>query len=293
MGVARQDDTHGAQKYLSKSEAFRKNARSSSVISVSSKGSAVLRVGELIPTGDAGAPYKRNSVMIHSNYAWTPSAGMLVVMKYNHVPYGPSIWPALWLMNSDNVWPKGGEFDIMEYANDEASKITFHAERNCFLDNRKLENCMRGKHMGGPGPSNCNTNYWKNLLGCRPRQIQRTGSWYAKNPGVIAAAWDNDGITVYHIPEHRIPADLKDDRPKPENWGEFAVAYLPMEHHSCKDIAQPQEIVLNIALCGDWAGNGWFRSGEARRTGYTHGCGPLIFEPNRDCCTHFATSKAA
>eukprot|EP00913_Durusdinium_trenchii_P009983 g9369.t1 len=94
-----QDDTHGAQKYLSKSEAFRKN-----VISVSSKGSAVLRVGELIPTGDAGAPYKRNSVMIHSNYAWTPSAGMLVVMKYNHVPYGPSIWPALWLMNSDNVW---------------------------------------------------------------------------------------------------------------------------------------------------------------------------------------------
>ena len=60
-------------------------------------------------------------VMIHSNYAWAPSTGgcdkavdlyhkktpvegMLVVMKYNHVPYGASIWPAFWLMNSDNVW---------------------------------------------------------------------------------------------------------------------------------------------------------------------------------------------
>lgn len=32
-----------------------------------------------------------------------------------------------------------------------------------------------------------------------------------------------------------------------------------------------QEIVLNIALCGDWAGNGWFRSHEARSTGFTHG----------------------
>lgn len=39
----------------------------------------------------------------------------------------------------------------------EASKITFHADRNCMLDNRKLGECMRGKHMGGPGPSNCNT----------------------------------------------------------------------------------------------------------------------------------------
>ena len=29
--------------------------------------------------------------------------------------------------------------------------------------------------------------------------------------------------------------------------------------------------MLNIALCGDWAGNGWFRSGEARGTGFTHG----------------------
>lgn len=281
-----QDDTHGAQRYLTKEQAFKNH-----VISISNGGSAILRIGDLIPTGDPGAPYKRNSVMIHSNYAWAPATGMLVVMKYNHVPYGASIWPAFWLMNSDNVWPKGGEFDIMEYANDEASKITFHADRNCMLDNRKLGYCMRGKHMGGPGPSNCNTNYWKNLFGCRPRQVQKNGQWYAKNPGVMAAAWDDEGITVYHIPENRIPADLKDGKPRPEGWGEFVVAYLPMEHHSCKNIAQPQEIVLNIALCGDWAGNGWFRSGEARRTGFTRGCGPLIFEPTRDCCSQFATSR--
>ena len=39
-------------------------------------------------------------------------------------------------------------------------------------------------------------NYWKNMFGCRPRQVQKTGAWYAKNPGVIAAAWDEDGITA-------------------------------------------------------------------------------------------------
>jgi len=280
-----EDDTHGAQKYLSKQEAFRKH-----VIEIDHSGSAIIRLGQIEASGDPNAPYKRTSVMIHSNYAWTPTSGMLVVMKYNHVPYGASIWPAFWLMNSDNVWPKGGEFDIMEYANDEASKITFHADRNCMLDGRKLGQCMAGKHMGGPGPMNCKTNYWKNQLGCRPQQVQRPGDWYAKNPGVIAAAWDDEGITVYHIPKNRIPSDLQEDQPRPQNWGEFAVAYLPMEKsHSCQNIASPQEIVLNIALCGDWAGNGWFRSGAAKRTGFTHGCGPLIFQPKNDCCTKFAT----
>ena len=31
------------------------------VISISNGGSAILRIGDLIPTGDPGAPYKRNS----------------------------------------------------------------------------------------------------------------------------------------------------------------------------------------------------------------------------------------
>ena len=77
-----QDDTHGAQKYLSKRQAFNDKVSASifcvpwascsdragrpacisKVISISSSGSAILRVGELVATGDPGAPYKRNSV---------------------------------------------------------------------------------------------------------------------------------------------------------------------------------------------------------------------------------------
>ncbi|OLP85701.1 hypothetical protein AK812_SmicGene33274 [Symbiodinium microadriaticum] len=172
-----------------------------------------------------------------------------------------------------------------------ASKITFHTDKNCLLDPRKVGSCMRGKRMGGSGPMNCNTNYWKNLFGCRPRQVQRTGEWFAKNPGAFAASWDEDGITVYHIPNHEIPADLKEDKPRPESWGKWVVAYLPYVSHTChRDLAGPQEIVLNIALCGDWAGNAWFRSGSARSTGFTHGCRADIGKPYEDCCTKYATS---
>lgn len=31
-------------------------------------------------------------------------------------------------------------------------------------------------------------NYWKNLFGCRPRQVQKNGQWYAKNPGHLSCA---------------------------------------------------------------------------------------------------------
>ena len=49
---------------------------------------------------------------------------------------------------------------------------------------------------------------------------------------------------MYHIPENQIPADLKADKPRPETWGEFAVAYLPMQHHTCQNIAEPQAMLF-------------------------------------------------
>ncbi|CAE8739491.1 unnamed protein product [Polarella glacialis] len=280
------DETHGAHRYLTKEEALK-----TGVVETSEEHGTILRVGDVEHSTAPNAPFKRQSVMLHSNHAWKPSEGMLVVMKYNHVPYGAGVWPAFWLMNSDILWPQGGEFDILEYANDEVSKVTFHTNRNCMLDQHKLGQCMQGKPTGGPGPSNCNTDYSKNRLGCRPRQVQRSGEWFAKNPGVMAAAWDADGVTVYHIPNAEIPADLSSDTPKPETWGRFVLAYVPLDRHSCADIAKPQEIVLNIALCGDWAGGAWLRSSAARRTGYTIGCSADISYPPLDCCTKFVTSN--
>jgi len=34
----------------------------------------------------------------------------------------------------DIKWPKGGELDILEYANDESNKVTFHTDRMCKLN---------------------------------------------------------------------------------------------------------------------------------------------------------------
>ena len=95
----------GAEWYLNKSEAFYQG------VVHASKAGAILRVGEQVQ------PFKRRSVMLHSAQAWRPDVGFIVAMKYKHVPYGPGIWPAFWMVNSDIRWPRGGELDILEYLN--------------------------------------------------------------------------------------------------------------------------------------------------------------------------------
>lgn len=109
---------------------------------------------------------------------------------------------------------------------------------------------------------NCYTNYSMNLIGCMPPQVRKDGEWFAKNPGVIALLWDASGITSFHIPESEIPADLANNQPQPNTWKDsWRMAFMPFEAETCMDIARPQEIVLNIAICGDWAGNTWWECG--------------------------------
>uniref|UniRef100_A0A7S0FNA9 GH16 domain-containing protein n=1 Tax=Pyrodinium bahamense TaxID=73915 RepID=A0A7S0FNA9_9DINO len=271
-------ETHGAEYYLNKTDAFQ-----AGVVYASDHG-AIVRVGDQI------MPFKRRSVMLHSAQAWRPDRGFVLAMKYRHLPYGAGIWPAFWLMNSDYLWPRGGELDILEFANDEGNKVSFHTSQNCSLNRRKLEECMKNREgVDSDVKAACYTNYTSNELGCWSQQIRRTGKWFAENPGVIATAWDASGVSVFHIPEAEIPIDLRSDMPSPNSWSKWLIAFLPFDAASCIDIAKPQEIVLNIALCGDWAGGAWWKSHEARSTGFVPPyCIPgNVKEPATDCCTIF------
>mmetsp|Transcript_56631 Transcript_56631/g.132048 ORF Transcript_56631/g.132048 Transcript_56631/m.132048 type:complete len:371 (-) Transcript_56631:228-1340(-) len=251
--------------------------------------------GAILRVGDQQQPFKRASVMLHSKQAWRPDTGFAVIMKYKHVPYGAGIWPAFWLMNSDVRWPRGGELDILEYANDANSKVTFHTDRNCSLSAARMEKCMNMPGVDSQGELGCYTNYSSNQLGCEPKQIKRNGQWFSNNPGVIATVWDGSGVYVYHIPEAEIPPDLANETPNPHTWQRWLISFMPFDPETCMDIAKPQEIVLNIALCGDWAGGAWLTSDLAKRTTFLPPyCIPgHVSEPATDCCTIFMSSPTA
>jgi len=278
-------ETRGAEWYLNKSEAFQEG------VAYTSEAGTILRAGEQVH------PFKRRSVMLHSAQAWRPQTGFILVMKYKHVPHGPGLWPAFWLVNSDLHWPNGGELDVLEYANDETAKLTFHTDKNCSINMAKVEQCdKKMSNVDHTNISSCYTNYTANKNGCMPPQVRKNGEWFAKNPGVVALLWDASGVSSYHIPEAEIPLDLSSDKPTPNKWrDEWRMSYMPFDAQSCVNIAKPMEIVLNIALCGDWAGNTFFNCMECRETGFVPNyCIPgHVTEPATDCCTIYMSSPSA
>ena len=55
------------------------------------------------------------------------------MMRYTQVPNQCGTWPAFWTHAEGNVWPRGGEIDLLEYPNDRKGKSSFHTgdSRTC------------------------------------------------------------------------------------------------------------------------------------------------------------------
>lgn len=285
-----QDDVHGAHQFTTREEAHQQKTITTD------NGQAQLRYGGIRFPSYAGEAYKRYSVNIHTNKAWEPTPGFIAALHYSKLPAGCGVWPSFWAMNSDKVWPHGGELDILEYANYEENKVTFHIAEQCALDTAQVERCApRGStsaHADG-----CQTSYFEGKLGCMPKQRQPSGEFFSQNPGVIAAEWADDHITIFHIPEAEIPQDLKDNMPVPGTWGKWVLAYLPFKE-GCTKYIGPQELVLNMQLCGDWAGATWDgvnTGGQCPKQSNlwnNHMCESGLSSPT-DCCTKYVTGGAA
>jgi len=281
-----EDQVHGAHFNNNMSDAVGRG------LAHVSDGHAFLRFGGIRDATFWGEAQKRHAVNIHTNKAWDPDAGFVAVLHYKHVPFGCGVWPGFWAMNSDSLWPNGGELDILEYANDERSKVSFHTGHDCRLDLAKIERCKppgSGRSYG----SQCMTNYFKRMLGCLPGQKRLSGADFARSPGAVILEWTSDHISVYHIPEDQFPDDLKEGRPEPSKWDKFLLAYMPFIGR-CHGIDK-QELVLNLQLCGDWAGGAWQKSSCSWKTGYhpmRRPCQPGLSRP-RDCCTQYVTSGDA
>ena len=222
---------HGAQQYEAKAEALRDG------LAYTQNGTAIIRVGGL-----GSQPYTRKSVRMHTNHAWSPHQSFVALLRYEHLPFGCSVWPSFWSVNSDRVWPGGGELDILEYANAEGSSASFHTSHpGCYVQTWKVYQKIFGGDM--PGSADCLTDYWNAApkMGCRPSQHSHRGDWWSGNPGIVGAEWMAEHVKVFHIPEDRIPEDIHSGNPEPGTWDRFLIAYLPFSP-GCAAAAQPQEL---------------------------------------------------
>jgi len=283
--IAGLGSTHGAEQYVSRDDALNKS------LAQAYESHAIIKVG------NKDWMYKRQSVKVQTKKSWTY---FLAAMHFTHTPYGCSTWPGFWMMSTAAgvQWPNGGELDIMEYANDVAAGSSMHVgdQDKCQLNSTLLNkpSCPQFHDFDSPN-YDCVTSYFgsSRKLGCAPNSVIKPGVVWSGQPGVIAAEWTESYVKVFFIPEASIPLDLVADEPKPDTWDQWVISYFPLASSeklnpgSCpspEKVLTQQALVLNIALCGDWAGGEWTPNCEAMTSNCKAGD---IWHPADDCCTRF------
>eukprot|EP00900_Chrysochromulina_parva_P005696 jgi/Chrpa1/15127/Chrysochromulina_OHIO_Genome00021448-RA len=248
----------------------------------------------------------------------------LFAMHFSHTPYGCGTWPAFWTSAKSGHWPDGGEVDMLEYANYDVNALSFHTggargsghHKRCKLDDASVRRCSSDRFpldIGHRGTYlDCETDYPNKKMGCGPvsPKVYMSGVGWAASPGLIAMEWTPEHIKVFYFPEDEIPLDLKEGAPRPDSWDDFISGYFPFglseraHPGSCPDymrLLEPQTVILNIALCGDWASRDFqkrclneitprvkaFNGSEC--TAVSGG----FFDPNYelDCCMNFVYDR--
>ncbi|KAH8915411.1 glycoside hydrolase family 16 protein [Atractiella rhizophila] len=238
------DPTHGQVNYVDLDM-----ASSLGLTSVNSHGNVIMKVDS---TSDLASGEKRNSVRIHSTPTFTQPS--LIVIDAVHVPFGCAVWPAFWSFGPD--WPNNGEIDIIEGVhNQEYNQATLHTSAGC----NQSGSGFTGTVLQTECDVTVNSNAGCGIKDDTPNSYGESASKIGG--GVWTALFDDSGVYYWHFPRGAIPADLSDDctDPKPSLWGPPVGRW---DSATCSpSYFGPQNLIFDITLCGDWAGNTFTSAG--------------------------------
>jgi len=210
----------------------------------------------------------RNSVRLTSKKTF--NAGTLLVADVNHIPVGPGLWPAMWLLGTGGEWPSRGEIDILEYVHDTPyNAMTLHTAPGCTVDN------TTSSFSGNLGNANCNDG--NGAVGCPIHAPDTTSSlgqtfasaghaFNAQGGAVYVTEWTSSGIKIWAFARNAVPASLNAENP---STASFPTPLAAFAGAGCDFAAafQDMTLIINTDFCGDWAGKVWEVSGAKQATG--------------------------
>ncbi|GAA6025923.1 hypothetical protein JCM8202_005786 [Rhodotorula sphaerocarpa] len=256
--------TNGAVYYVGENDSARQ-----SVAYLNEAGNVILKADNSSSLAYGGL---RNSVRITTDAAY--DIGSLFVMDAYHVPFGCAVWPAFW--THARSWPSGGEQDIFEGVNLATSNQgALHTVVGCTVKNTQTNVTQSGTLTFADCDYSVAANH-----GCTYQDSRNAsyGQPFADaGGGIFVAETSSDAISMWFFPRAEVPADLRDPNgtPDPTSWG-LPWAYYPSKSCAINQYFAPQQITINIGLCGDWAG----QPGVFSPTCGTGSCANYVLDPS-------------
>ncbi|KAG8761818.1 hypothetical protein FRC12_009311 [Ceratobasidium sp. 428] len=246
--IAIADPTHGRVNYVNQATAVSQN------LTYTDSDTLILRADHQKVLSASGPG--RNSVRIQSKKQYTTH---VQVMNVRHMPQGCGTWPAYWTTNTAN-WPAGGEIDIIEGVNDQGpNAITLHTTAGCTQPG--------GRAMSGtPTQADCNWQVNGNAgCGVKSPTANSYGPAFNNNGGgFYVTERTKTFIKVWFWPRGsaNVPAGVKNGAASIDTsgWGQPTAVFVD---NSCDFNSHfgPENIIINLTFCGDWAGGVYGNSG--------------------------------
>ncbi|KAI0696106.1 concanavalin A-like lectin/glucanase domain-containing protein [Cytidiella melzeri] len=227
--------TNGDVTYVNQSQA-------TNLAYVNPDGHAIIKVDN---TSNVIYEDKRNSVRISTKEYF--ATGSIWVFDLVHLPFGCSVWPGIW--TSAKLWPQGGEIDIVEGINQvTANQMALHTVQGCSAATGTTA-------INQPSITDCNST---TSSGCTVVESQPNSygqAFASAGGGVWATQFDVSGIFIWFWSRPNVPASLTTatDSLDISTWGNPSAAY-PASSCNIAEFFAPQQLIIDITLCGDWAG---------------------------------------
>ncbi|TFK73182.1 hypothetical protein BDN72DRAFT_835201, partial [Pluteus cervinus] len=208
-----------------------------------SSGHAIVKVDNTstVPWND-----KRNSVRITTQNEF--AVGSVWVADMFHVPYGCSVWPAWW--SQAPSWPAGGEIDTFEGVNLRTlNQMSLHTLPGCTQVSPTQTSSLINS-------TDCSSSS-NNNQGCivtDPSTDSYGAAFAAAGGGVFVTEYAQTGISIWFFTRSAVPSSLSSgsNTLDTSTLGE-PVANWPTTGCDMDQFFGPQNLILDITLCGDFA----------------------------------------
>ncbi|KAF8202335.1 glycoside hydrolase family 16 protein [Pholiota molesta] len=229
------DPTHGRVNYVNESDALSKN-----LVQVSWD-SFIMRADYttvLSPDGPG-----RDSVRILSKNTYNAT---LMIFDIRHMPEGCSTWPAI--RTKQAAPPNIGIIDILEGVNNQKfDQVTLHTSGGCTVPPGRSES---GLAISNDCDAGCSVGL-HNSSSFGPSFNDAGGGWYAMERNS-----DHVKVWFWRRTDLFVPLDVRlaGQSVNPLLWGTPA-AYFPNTSCDMEAFLTKHNIMINLTLCGDWAGS--------------------------------------